>query len=693
MLILQDYELNISLDTEINAGELDKKLIDSTIEAASEIINSDLIAAKEKQIEDTQKEIGKLNKKIEDIQKEIDKLNNYIIASNNKNFSRPLRIDSYPYKHSFKYSDDKFDFSDSGNLENESLYREYIISLVTKQAFERERDRILDKLKLDLNELLNETEKIEVAGLQNESDVEKYYNKIDKEIQNLQKSMSNIQEQFKTLDDVADNYKALQDKLDEIKRKQNILETISDGLIYLKKILIEKDNACYGPIYIRIKQNGKWVKVKQLRYSESKSVSDYISEINQRAQNEINNNSEAGKIRIGVIPEFKFEKEPDASSDEEKEKILNRVYSVRNSWKSRIRSMFSNAYYTIDNNIENTISKIFYYKKISESLIELFKERIEQLNNSIEENRKTIDELNKTLKELTEEQPDETVPDYSKQVEELKNAIIAPDNTVAFYTTESVNTDIEVPDVEQAVNDILNDAGTDFVKALKSQASFNIGLRKQLYLVMSSIQYLSEFTPNYADYAIYIYASGIAAVCMNYFNIGTLSVSLYTPPPIFEIGIKILGNSYPGLVKCITDIVKSNDCFAFDPTMQQCDGVSKALGDLFKTNNGNMEVVFGLKGGWFVRPFFGTAKGKSNCVDKIIYISMLAAYKMMELGAKIPESWKQVLEIPKNRKDGNDFLAAFMAAGIKLSLLLGGVTMNDTSRGSTGHGIFIPFAP
>ena len=55
MLILQDYELNISLDTEINAGELDKKLIDSTIEAASKIINSDLIAAKEKQIEDTQK--------------------------------------------------------------------------------------------------------------------------------------------------------------------------------------------------------------------------------------------------------------------------------------------------------------------------------------------------------------------------------------------------------------------------------------------------------------------------------------------------------------------------------------------------------------------------------------------------------------------------------------------------------------
>ena len=63
MLILQDYELNISLDTEINAGELDKKLIDSTIEAASVIINSDLIAAKEKQIEDTQKEIDKLNKK------------------------------------------------------------------------------------------------------------------------------------------------------------------------------------------------------------------------------------------------------------------------------------------------------------------------------------------------------------------------------------------------------------------------------------------------------------------------------------------------------------------------------------------------------------------------------------------------------------------------------------------------------
>ena len=246
-----------------------------------------------------------------------------------------MRIDSYPYKHSFKYSDDKFDFSDSGNLENESLYREYIISLVIKQAFERERDRILDKLRLDLNELLNESEKIEVAGLKNESDVEKYYNKTDKEIQNLQKSMSNIQEQFKTLDDVADNYKALQDKLDEIKRKQNILETISDGLIYLKKILIEKDNACYGPIYIRIKQNGKWVKVKQLRYSESKSVSDYISEINQRAQNETNNNSEAGKIRTGVIPEFKFEKEPDASSDEEKEKILNRIYSVRNSWKSR----------------------------------------------------------------------------------------------------------------------------------------------------------------------------------------------------------------------------------------------------------------------------------------------------------------------------------------------------------------------
>ena len=79
-------------------------------------------------------------------------------------------------------------------------------------------------------------------------------------------------------------------------------------------------------------------------------------------------------------------------------------------------------------------------------------------------------------------------------------------------------------------------------------------------------------------------------------------------------------------------------------------------------------------------------------ISAIAAYTMLAAAGMASMSSKSQKAFNSILSAV-GAKDGNDLFALLVAAGIKASLITTIAQTIETTAGSTGTGLLIPFGP
>jgi len=303
------------------------------------------------------------------------------------------------------------------------------------------------------------------------------------------------------------------------------------------------------------------------------------------------------------------------------------------------------------------------YEELSE---EEFKEYVENLDNGEEEAQKILDSLG--IDENT------TQEDLNKIAEEAAEELINAIENGEKSDNEAVN----------AILDNLDDSDNDGNPK---------GLRYDIYNKIKSIADEGQ------DIDCIKYSTGIAEVVGKYFTTGVMHIAVHVGGnAIFGVGTSLVLSAIQNLAIGMTTIQSGTKSInPIDQAQKLADGISNMYSQGIITSL----VVGMMNAAPSPIPLVGTGMQtqiQHSSMKILIMISALAAFTMLAIGGvasmttKSQKAFNSMLSAI-GAKDGNDLFAMFLAAGIKASLITTIAKTMETTAGSTGTGLLIPFGP
>lgn len=342
-----------------------------------------------------------------------------------------------------------------------------------------------------------------------------------------------------------------------------------------------------------------------------------------------------------------------------------------------------------------------------ESSLVLFKKNSD---NRLTDSLKKADETIKEIKQKYEELPEEEFKEYvenldngEREVQKILDALGIDENT----TQEELNKIAEEAAKElidaiengkesdnEAVNAILDnlDNNDDSGDGNDNDGGKN-GLRYDIYNKIKSIADEGQ------DIDCIKYSTGVAEVVGKYFTTGVMHIAVHVGGnAIFGIGTSLTLSAIQNLAIGMTTIQSGTKSInPIDQAQKLADGIS----NMYTSGTITSLVVGMMNAAPSPVPLVGSGTKtqiQHGPMKILIMISAIAAYLMLaaagiaSMTAKSQKAFNSMLSAV-GAKDGNDLFAMLVAAGIKASLITTIAQTIETTAGSTGTGLLIPFGP
>ena len=343
-----------------------------------------------------------------------------------------------------------------------------------------------------------------------------------------------------------------------------------------------------------------------------------------------------------------------------------------------------------------------------ENSLVLFKKNSEnRLTDSLKKADEKIEEIKQKYEELSEEEFKEYVENLDngeKEAQKILDALGIDENT----TQEDLNKIAEEA-AEELVNAIENgeESDNEAINAILDNMNNNNGdnndnsdnngnpkgLRYDIYNKIKSIADEGE------DIDCIKYSTGIAEVVGKYFTTGVMHIAVHVGgSAIFGVGTSLVLAAIQNLAIGMTTIQSGTKSInPIDQAQKLADGIS---------NMYTSGTITSLAVGMMIAspspiPFVGSGMQtqiQHTPMKILIMISAIAAYTMLaaagmaSMSSKSQKAFNSILSAV-GAKDGNDLFALLVAAGIKASLITTIAQTIETTAGSTGTGLLIPFGP
>ena len=364
-------------------------------------------------------------------------------------------------------------------------------------------------------------------------------------------------------------------------------------------------------------------------------------------------------------------------------------------------------------NVVNNIDLISNFKSevikqyTGESSLVLFKKNSDnRLTDSLKKADETIKEIKQKYEELPEEEFKEYVENLDNgegEAQKILDALGIDENT----TQEELNKIAEEAAKElidaiengkesdnEAVNAILDnldnndDSGDD-----NDNDGGKNGLRYDIYNKIKSIADEGQ------DIDCIKYSTGVAEVVGKYFTTGVMHIAVHVGGnAIFGIGTSLVLSAIQNLAIGMTTIQSGTKSInPIDQAQRLADGIS----NMYTSGTITSLVVGMMNAAPSPVPLVGTGMQtqiQHGPMKILIMISAIAAYLMLaaagiaSMTTKSQKAFNSMLSAV-GAKDGNDLFAMLVAAGIKASLITTIAQTIETTAGSTGTGLLIPFGP
>ena len=314
------------------------------------------------------------------------------------------------------------------------------------------------------------------------------------------------------------------------------------------------------------------------------------------------------------------------------------------------------------------------YEELSE---EEFKEYVENLDNGEKEAQKILDALG--IDENT------TQEDLNKIAEEAAEELVNAIENGKESDNEAINAILDNMNNSDGNNNNNNDDSDNDGNPK--------GLRYDIYNKIKSIADEGE------DIDCIKYSTGIAEVVGKYFTTGVMHIAVHVGgSAIFGVGTSLVLAAIQNLAIGMTTIQSGTKSInPIDQAQKLADGISNMY------TNG---TITSLAVGMMIAspspiPFVGSGMQtqiQHTPMKILIMISAIAAYTMLaaagmaSMSSKSQKAFNSILSAV-GAKDGNDLFALLVAAGIKTSLITTIAQTIETTAGSTGTGLLIPFGP
>ena len=364
-------------------------------------------------------------------------------------------------------------------------------------------------------------------------------------------------------------------------------------------------------------------------------------------------------------------------------------------------------------NVVNNIDLISNFKSevikqyTGESSLVLFKKNSDnRLTDSLKKADETIKEIKQKYEELPEEEFKEYVENLDNgegEAQKILDALGIDENT----TQEELNKIAEEAAKElidaiengkesdnEAVNAILDnldnndDSGDD-----NDNDGGKNGLRYDIYNKIKSIADEGQ------DIDCIKYSTGVAEVVGKYFTTGVMHIAVHVGGnAIFGIGTSLALSAIQNLAIGMTTIQSGTKSInPIDQAQKLADGIS----NMYTSGTITSLVVGMMNAAPSPVPLVGSGMQtqiQHGPMKILIMISAIAAYLMLaaagiaSMTTKSQKAFNSMLSAV-GAKDGNDLFAMLVAAGIKASLITTIAQTIETTAGSTGTGLLIPFGP
>ena len=333
-----------------------------------------------------------------------------------------------------------------------------------------------------------------------------------------------------------------------------------------------------------------------------------------------------------------------------------------------------------------------------ESSLVLFKKNSD---NRLTDSLKKADETIKEIKQKYEELPEEEFKEY---VENLDNGEGEAQKILDALGIDENTTQEELNKIaEEAAKELIdaiengkesdNEAVNAILDNLDNNDGGKNGLRYDIYNKIKSIADEGQ------DIDCIKYSTGVAEVVGKYFTTGVMHIAVHVGGnAIFGIGTSLVLSAIQNLVIGMTTIQSGTKSInPIDQAQKLADGIS----NMYTSGTITSLVVGMMNAAPSPVPLVGTGMQtqiQHGPMKILIMISAIAAYLMLaaagiaSMTTKSQKAFNSILSAV-GAKDGNDLFAMLVAAGIKASLITTIAQTMETTAGSTGTGLLIPFGP
>lgn len=385
---------------------------------------------------------------------------------------------------------------------------------------------------------------------------------------------------------------------------------------------------------------------------------------------------EEGELKIEGLPNI---------SEEEKQVIIEEINLLECSDEEKIQLAKKRLNDLLFGEIKENLKKEIINKYSTNSLL-LYRDGAgDDLSSAFKNIKDMIDDINNGdyNEEDAEEKAKEILDDLGLDENSTEDEIKEIAEEKAQELIDALN---GKESDSKAVNQILNNIDGD---DNGDRGGGGIGLRRDIYKRIKEM----------GDTESIKYSLSVAEESAKYFTTGVLHIAVHTGgASVFGVGTSLLLMALQNVMQGMNTIRSGTTSFnPIDQAQKLTDGIS----DMYTNGTINSLVVGAMHSGDSIVPFVGN--GKQTTIDHrnmkiLLLISAIAAYLMLAAGAiatmksKTQKTWNKMLDAV-GAKDGDDLFAMFIAAGIKASLITTVARTFESTAGSTGVGLLIPFGP
>lgn len=387
---------------------------------------------------------------------------------------------------------------------------------------------------------------------------------------------------------------------------------------------------------------------------------------------------EEGELKIDNLPNV---------SEEDKQTIIDEINLLECSDEDKIQLAKNRLSDLLFKELKENLKKEIINKYSTSSLL-LYRDGAgDDLSSAFKNIKDMIDDINNGNynEEDAEEKAKEILDDLGLDENSTEDEIKEVAEEKAQELIDALN---GKESDSKAVNQILNNIGGGGDDN-GDRGGGGIGLRRDIYKRIKEM----------GDTESIKYSLSVAEESAKYFTTGVLHIAVHTGgASVFGVGTSLLLMALQNVMQGMNTIRSGTTSFnPIDQAQKLTDGIS----DMYTNGTINSLVIGAMHSGDSIVPFVGN--GKQTTINHrnmkiLLLISAIAAYLMLAAGAiatmksKTQKTWNKMLDAV-GAKDGDDLFAMFIAAGIKASLITTVARTFESTAGSTGVGLLIPFGP